>query len=53
MLDTKVIVFHEKTSYSLKWPWNCISWNTQKEKFHSVILPLIVSNEKDENVALR
>ena len=24
----------------MKWPWNCISWNALKEKFHSVSFPL-------------
>ena len=24
----------------MKCPWNCISWNALKEKFHSVSLPL-------------
>ena len=24
----------------MKWPWNCISWNPLKEKFHSVSFPL-------------
>ena len=40
MLDTEVKVFHESISYFMKWPWNCISWNTLKEKFHSVSFPL-------------
>ena len=37
---TKVKVFHESTSYFMKCPWKCISWNTLKEKFHSVSFPL-------------
>ena len=40
MLDTKVKVFHESISCFMKWPWNCISWNALKEKFHSVSFPL-------------
>ena len=40
MLDTEVKVFHESISYFMKWPWNCISWNSLKEKFHSVSFPL-------------
>ena len=40
MLDTEVKVFHESISYFMKWPWNCISWNALKEKFHSVSFPL-------------
>ena len=40
MLDTKVKVFHESISRFMKWPWNCISWNALKEKFHSVSFPL-------------
>ena len=40
MLDTEVKVFHESISYFMKWPWNCISWNALKEKFHSVFFPL-------------
>ena len=40
MLDTKVKVFHESISRFMKWPWNCISWNPLKEKFHSVSFPL-------------
>ena len=39
MLDTKVKVFHESISCFMKWPWNCISWNALKEKFHSVSFP--------------
>ena len=39
MLDTEVKVFHESISYFMKWPWNCISWNALKEKFHSVSFP--------------
>ena len=39
MLDTEVRVFHECISYFMKWPWNCISWNAQKEKIHSVYFP--------------
>ena len=40
MLDTKEKVFHESISCFMKWPWNCISWNALKEKFHSVSFPL-------------
>ena len=40
MLDTEVKVFHERISYSMKWPWNCIAWNALKENFHSVPFPL-------------
>ena len=40
MLDTKVKVFLESNSCFMKWPWNCISWNDLKEKFHSVSFPL-------------
>ena len=39
MLDTKVKAFHECISCFMKWPWNCISWNASKEKFHSVSFP--------------
>ena len=39
-LDTKVKVRHESFSYFMKYPWNCISCNALKEKFHSVSLPL-------------
>ena len=39
MLDTKVKVFHDSASCFMKWPWNCISWNALKEKFHSVYFP--------------
>ena len=41
MLDTKVKVFHESISCFMKWPWNYISWNALKEKFHSVSFPLV------------
>ena len=40
MLDTKVEVFHESILCFMKWPWNCISWNALKEKFHSLSFPL-------------
>ena len=39
-LDTKVKLFHESMSYFMKCPWNCISWNGLKERFHGVSLPL-------------
>ena len=42
MLDTKVKVFHESILCFMKWPWNCISWNALKEKFHSVSFPLYI-----------
>ena len=29
----------------MKWPWNCISWNALKEKFHSVSFPLDIYRE--------
>ena len=38
-LNTMVKVFHESISCFMKWPWNCVSWNALKEKFHSVSLP--------------
>ena len=38
--DTKVKAFHESISWFMKCPWNCISWNALKEKFHSVSFPL-------------
>ena len=41
MLDTKVKAFHESNSCSMKWPWNCISWNALKEKFQC-LLPLYI-----------
>ena len=40
ILDTEVKVFHESNSYFMKWPWNYISCNALKEKFHSVSFPL-------------
>ena len=40
ILDTEVKVFHESISYFMKWPWNCISLNALKEKFHSLSFPL-------------
>ena len=40
MLGAEVKVFHESISYFMKWPWNRISWNGLKEKFHSVSFPL-------------
>ena len=39
-LNTNVKLFHESISCFMKWPWNCISWNSLKEKFHSVSSPL-------------
>ena len=41
--NTKVKVFHESISCFTKGPWNCILWNTLKEKFNSVSLPLYLS----------
>ena len=38
--DTKIKMFHESISWSMKCPWNCISWNALKEKFHSASFPL-------------
>ena len=38
-LDTKVYLFHESISCFMKCPWNYISCNIQKEKFHIVSLP--------------
>ena len=49
MLDTEVKVFHESISYFMKWPWNCISWNALKEKFHSVSFLLEISQNSQEN----
>ena len=43
-IDLNVKVFHESISWFMKWPWNCISLNALKEKFHSVSFPL--ENEK-------
>ena len=40
MLDTKAKVFHESILHFMKWPWNCLSWNALKEKFHSVSFSL-------------
>ena len=40
MLGTKAKVFHESISCFMKSPWNCISWNALKERFHSVSFPL-------------
>ena len=40
MLGTKLKVFHESISFFMKLPWNCISWNALKEKFHRVCFPL-------------
>ena len=40
ILDTEVKVFHESISYFMNWPWNCISWNALKEKFHNVSFPI-------------
>ena len=40
MLGTKLKVFHESISCFMKSPWNCISWNALKERFHSVSFPL-------------
>ena len=53
MLDTKVKVFHESNSCFMKWPWNCISWNALKEKFHSVSFPLEISQNSQENTCTR
>ena len=42
MLDTEVTVYRlwsKSISYFMKWPWNCISWNDLKEKFHCVSFP--------------
>ena len=39
-LDTKVKVFHQSILCFMKYPWNCTSWNTLKEIFHSVSFPL-------------
>ena len=49
MLDTEVKVFHESISYFMKWPWNCISWNALKEKFHSVSFLLEILQNLQEN----
>ena len=38
--NTKVKVFHESISCFMKWLSNYISWNSLKEKLHSVSLPL-------------
>ena len=40
ILGTKIKVFHEIISCSMKSPWNCISWNALEERFHSVSFPL-------------
>ena len=53
MLDTKVKVFHESISCFMKWPWNCISWNALKEKFHSVSFPSEISQNSQENTCTR
>ena len=39
-INTKVEGFHESILCFMKCPWNCISWNALKEKFHSASLPL-------------
>ena len=43
-LNTKVKLFHESNSCFMKLPWNCISWNALKEKFHGVSFPFEVSS---------
>ena len=37
--DTKAKAFHERISGFMKCPWNSISRNALKEKFHSVCFP--------------
>ena len=51
MLGTKLKVFHKSISFFMKFPWNCISWNALKEKFHRVCFPLenIFFNEVSES----
>ena len=50
MLDTQVKVFHESILCFMKWPWNCMSWNAMKEKFHSVSFPLQILTTNSLNV---
>ena len=47
MLDSKVKVFHESILCFMNWPWNCISWNPLKGKFHSVSFPLQLKKHRN------